>query len=174
MKNIYILLLHTNTIPARIVKLFTRYKYSHVAISLEKDCNTIYSFGRRKVHSIIGGGLSVEKKDGEFFKYFNKTICEIYELEITNEQYNIIKENIKNMEENINNYKYDFLGTFFRYFGIHIRRKNKFVCSFFVGELLEKSGAYKFNKKTCMLKPIDFENLNNSKRIYSGLFKEYK
>lgn len=44
MKKIYILLMHTNTIPAKIIKFVTRYEYSHVGISLEKNCNTIYSF----------------------------------------------------------------------------------------------------------------------------------
>ena len=32
MKKIYILLMHTKTIPSKIVRFFTRYKYSHVAI----------------------------------------------------------------------------------------------------------------------------------------------
>ena len=92
MKKIYVLLMHTNTKPSKFVKIMTRYEYSHVALSLEKECNTIYSFGRRKLHSILGGGFSVENKDGEFFKLFNKTRCKIYELEVENEQYLKIKD----------------------------------------------------------------------------------
>ena len=43
MKKIYILLMHTNTIPANLVKFITNYKYSHVALSLDKSCDTLYS-----------------------------------------------------------------------------------------------------------------------------------
>lgn len=42
MKKIYLILMHTYTIPSRLVRLFTRYEYSHVGISLEKECNKIY------------------------------------------------------------------------------------------------------------------------------------
>lgn len=37
MKKIYILLMHTNTMPARLIRAITRYEYSHVAISLDES-----------------------------------------------------------------------------------------------------------------------------------------
>ena len=78
MKKIYILLMHTYTIPSKIVKIFTNYEYSHVGISLSRECDEIYSFGRKKINSILNGGFVVEKKDGEFFKKFNNTKCKIF------------------------------------------------------------------------------------------------
>lgn len=68
MKKIYLILMHTNTIPSKLVKFFTRYKYSHVAISLDKNCDTIYSFGRRKVNSILNGGFVIQKNKVSFLK----------------------------------------------------------------------------------------------------------
>ena len=50
MKKIYILLMHTYTIPSKIVKIFTNYEYSHVGISLSRECDEIYSFGRKKIN----------------------------------------------------------------------------------------------------------------------------
>ena len=81
MSEIFIVLMHSMTIPARIVKLATRYKYSHVAISLEENCDTLYSFGRKKVNNALDGGYSIENRNGEFFMlyisffmfYVNKT-----------------------------------------------------------------------------------------------------
>ena len=40
--------MHTYTIPSRLIKRITNYEYSHIAISLDRNCNTIYSFGRKK------------------------------------------------------------------------------------------------------------------------------
>lgn len=174
MKKIYILLMHTNTIPAKFVQMFTNYEYSHVAISLEKECKTIYSFGRKSLYNILNGGFSVQEKDGAFFKRFNKTKCKIYELEITDEQYNKIEEIIFNMSANTEKYKYDFLGIVPRFFNIPTKFENRFVCSYFVADVLEKTNACQFSKDTSLVVPKDFENVKNLNEIYSGNYFEYK
>lgn len=174
MKKIYILLMHTNTIPAKIIKFATRYKYSHVGISLEKNCNTIYSFGRRKFNSILNAGFCIEYKDGKFFEKFNKTICRIYEVEISDDQYEDVKKLINKMKSNMNDYKYDYLGIVPRFLGIPIILKNKYVCSYFVAALLQKANICKFNKETCFIRPKDFENLEGLKEIYTGKYLSYK
>ena len=89
MKKIYILLMHTHTIPAKIIKTVTNYEYSHVGICLDKDCSAIYSFGRRHLHFIFDAGFLIEYKDGDFFKTFNKTKCKIYEVKVTDKQYDL-------------------------------------------------------------------------------------
>jgi len=174
MKKIYILLMHTNTVPAKLVKFFTRYLYSHVAISLDKSCYLTYSFGRRSLYNILNGGFSIQKKDGPFFKKFNKTICKIYELEITDKQYEDVKQIIDDMERNTDNYKYDFLGIVPRFFKIPVTFENKFVCSYFVAYLLEKANICTFEKNTCLVIPKNFENLRGIKLIYSGNYLDYK
>ncbi len=173
MKKIYVLLMHTNTKPSKFVRFMTHYEYSHVAISLDEECNILYSFGRRNLYSIIGGGFTAENKNGEFFKLFNKTKCKIYEVLVSDEQYEKAKEIIKNMELNVEKYKYDFLGIGFRFFKIPVTFKNKYVCSYFVAYVLEKSNIYKFSKKVYFVKPKDFENLEGFNEIYSGQYNSY-
>lgn len=173
MKKIYILLMHTNTIPSKLVKFFTRYRYSHVAISLDKSCYTTYSFGRRSLYNILNGGLSIQTKDGEFFKRFNQTVCKIYEVEITDEQYKTVNEILVNMEKNIDDYKYDFLGIVPRAFGIPVSFENKFVCSYFVAHILENANICTFEKDTCLVVPKNFESLDGFNEIYSGKYLQY-
>ena len=174
MKKIYILLMHTNTYPSKFVKFMTKYQYSHVALSLDKSCNTLYSFGRKRPETIIDGGFSIENKDGKFFEKFKNAECKIYELEIEDEKYENLKSAINNMEENKDEYKYDFIGTAFRYFNIPITFKNKYVCSYFVASILEENNIYNFNKETCFIRPEDFENLDGFNEIYSGKYLLYK
>ena len=173
MKKIYILLMHTNTLPSKVVKAFTRYEYSHVALSLTKDCYTTYSFGRKELYNILNGGLSVQEKNGEFFTKFNNTVCKIYEVEVTYGQYKKVREIISKMTTNIDDYKYDFLGIIPRLLGIPVTFKNKFVCSYFVAEILRRAGICDFGKKTCLVVPKNFENLNQLKKIYTGSYLEY-
>lgn len=173
MKKIYILLMHTYTMPSKIVKIFTNYEYSHVGISLSRECDEIYSFGRKKINSILNGGFVVEKKDGEFFKKFNNTKCKIYELNVPEEKYLELKKILNDMKRNSNKYKYDFLGILPRYFKIPLTIKNRYVCSYFVAYVLEKSNIYKFTKNVCLINPKDFESLKGFKEVYSGKFKLY-
>ena len=173
MKKIYVLLMHTNTIPANFVKFMTRYKYSHVAISLDKTCNQIYSFGRRKINSILNAGFTKEEKNEDFFKKFNNTYCKIYEVDINDDQYENLKNTLENMKENIGKYKYDFIGIGFRYLNIPVTFKNKYVCSYFIASLLEENNIHKFNKRACFVKPKDFEKLNKFNEIYKGKYLLY-
>lgn len=173
MKKIYIILMHTNTIPSRIVKFFTRYQYSHVAISLKKSCDILYGFGRRNLKNPLIGGFTAEHKTGEFFTLFNNTMCKIYEIAVSDKQYTDITQTIEFMDKNSTIYKYDFLGIIFRFFKIPITLKNKYVCSNFVAHILEKNGVCTFNKKTCLVRPKDFESIPCFKLIYSGLYNSY-
>ena len=75
--------------------------------------------------------------------------------------------------ENINTYKYDFLGTGLRFLYIPITFKNRYVCSYFVADVLEKSSISDFKKKTYFVKPKDFEKLNGLKEIYTGKYSSY-
>ncbi len=174
MKKIYILLMHTRTIPARIIRKVTNYEYSHVGICLDKDCNAIYSFGRKHLHYVLDAGFLVEYKDGEFFKTFNKTKCKIYEVEVTNKQYNEVKKILNDMLNNNEKYKYDFFGIIPRYFGIPITIKNRYVCSYFVASILEKANIHNFEKDVCFVNPKDFENIQGFNEIYSGNYTNYK
>lgn len=172
-RKIYLLLMHTNTIPSRLVKLFTRYPYSHVGISLNKSCEPIYSFGRRHVNTILNGGLSIERKDGEFFSKFNKAVCRIYEKEVTVGQYEYINNKLAEMKQNIDCYKYDFLGIIPRFFNIPVTFENRYVCSYFIAELLDEADIFHFDKPNCLTKPKDFENLDGFKEIFAGSYLSY-
>lgn len=172
-KYIYIIQMYSQTVPSKVVKSMTNYKYSHIGLCLDKKCNAIYTFGRRSLNSFWNGGFIVEKKDGIFYQKFNKTICRIYELEIDESQYTLIKDELNHMKQNKNIYKYDFLGMFLRLFYIPVSFKDHYVCSQFVAELLEKSNIYKFDKKTCFIKPKDFEKIDGIKEIYSGQYLSY-
>lgn len=174
MNKIYIILMDTKTIPSRIVSLFTMYRYSHVAISFDKKCDIIYSFGRRNLYWIFNGGFVVENKDGKFFKKFKNTKCKIYEIDVSKKQYNLLIKMVNDINEKKGVYKYDFIGIILRYFGLNITFRNKYVCSYFVAKLLNDCNIYKFDKDICFVKPKDFENMDGFNLIYSGKYLLYK
>ena len=174
MRKVYIIQMDTKTIPSRIIRLFTRYKYSHIAISFDKNCDVTYSFGRRNIYSILSGGFVIEKKNGKFFKRFNDTKCRVYEINITDSQYNSLMESIEYMEKNSDIYKYDYLGIILRYLKIPVKFKNKYVCSYFVAELLQDNNVCDFGKQSCFVSPKDFEMIDKFNLVYTGKYALYR
>ena len=174
MKKVYIIQMDTKTIPSRIISLFTMYKYSHVAISFNRNCDITYSFGRKSLYSILNGGFVIENKSGKFFKKFRDTKCRIYEISVTDKQYNDLVKIIKYMKKNKECYKYDYLGIILRYLKIPVTFKNKYVCSYFVAQLLEEANVCDFEKDTCFVGPKDFEKVNGFNLIYTGKYALYR
>lgn len=171
MKNIYILLTHSGTIPSKLVKLYTRNKYSHVSISLKEELNEFYSFGRKKLYNPFNGGFIIESKNSKFYKRFKNTKCVLLKLNVSEEQYIEIDKIIDKYKKNINIYKYDFLGIIFRLLRIKVNRKNHLYCTKFVREVLEIADVYNFKKK--FISPDEFMNIPNAEIIYSGKLLGY-
>lgn len=170
MAKIYIVLMHSMTAPAKLVKFATRYKYSHVAIALEKECNTLYSFGRKKPNNPFDGGYSVENRDGGFFKKFPNAVCRVYEWEVSDTQKEALEKILFDMKKTQSIYKYDFLGAFLRFFKIPVQFKNLYTCTSFVAWALEKTGIYSFDIPTMFVIPKHFENIKNLNQIYEGKY----
>ena len=99
MRKIYIIQMDTQSLTSKFISLFTMYKYSHVAISFNKNCDIIYSFGRRNLYWIFNGGFVVENKDGKFFRKFKNTKCKIYEIDVSKKQYNHLIKMVNDINE---------------------------------------------------------------------------
>ena len=172
-KIVYIIQAHTGTIPAKVIRLVTRYKYSHVMISLDSDFSKMYSFGRRTLNNPLNSGFIIEAKNSNFFRKFQNTECKIYKLTVDEDKYIVLKQLLDEYEKNPKAYQYDIIGLVLRFFKIRIRRKNHYVCSQFVAEVIDKSYIYKFEKPIESIEPKDFDYIPNKEIMYIGKLKEY-
>lgn len=112
MKKIYIVLTHTGTILSQIIKKYTKDEFSHVSISLDIELKEMYSFGRLNPYNAFWGGFIHEYIDKGTFKRFYNTKTKIYSLEITEEQYENLRNNIKQIQLNKEDYTFNTLGLF--------------------------------------------------------------
>ena len=78
------------------------------------------------------------------------------------------------MKRHSDDYGYDYLGLVLRYLKIPVTFKNKYVCSYFVAELLKMAKIYEFDKETFNVTPKDFENVNIFNLIYTGTYVMYR
>ena len=172
MKKIYIILTHTGTTLSKIIKGFTKDDFSHVSIALDIELKEMYSFGRLNPYNPFWGGFVHEYIDKGTFKRFYKTIAKIYSLEITEQQYESIKNNIEQIKNDKENYKFNIIGLFAAGFHKKIKKQKTFYCAEFVKYVMEKADI-----KTDLpdiVKPEDFKNINESHEIYGGLLRKYQ
>lgn len=170
-KKVYIVLTYTGTILSKIIKFYTKEEYSHVSLSLDKRLNKMYSFGRLNPYNPFIGGFVHEGIDIGTFKRFKKTKTEIYEIEVTNEQYNKIRLEIKNFKNNRKNYKFNTMGLFLAGVNYKYKRNNKFYCAEFVSYLIDEANL-EINLPN-VVKPMDFKKYNNLNLLYKGILKNY-
>ncbi len=170
---VYIILMYTGTIASIAVRRFTKYKYAHAVISIDKRLSKMYSFGRKGKYNMFNAGFVNYGFDSAFFQRFNETSGIIYELEVTKKQYNSLKKELNNFEKDVNKYRYDILGLLFRHFyKDFIARDNYYVCTQFVASVLEKADIYHFNKPVKNVKVIDFTKIPNLNKVYEGKLKD--
>lgn len=170
---IYIVLTYTGTILSKIIKLYTKHEFAHISISLDEKLNELYSFGRLNPYNPFIGGFVHEGINIGTFKRFKKTIAGIYSLEITDEQYNKIKNSIQYIEKNREKYKFNIIGLFLVGLKIRYKRKKQFYCAEFVKHLLDESNVIDNNTLPEIISPEDFKKIVNLKLEYKGLLQEY-
>lgn len=170
-RKIYIVLTYTGTFLSKIIKHYTQEEFSHVSLSLDKELNEMYSFGRLNPYNPFIGGFIKEGIKKGTFKRFKNTISEIYCIELTNKQYQKIKQKIKKMKRKNHLYKFNVIGLFAIAFKIKRTKENYFYCAEFVKYLLDECKLE--HNLPDMIKPNDFKHIEGSILTYRGILREY-
>ena len=167
-KRVYLVLTQTYSGIARTIKAITRKKYSHASLSLDRECNEMYSFGRKYKYIPFYGVFKKEDLNKGLFKNKNAKIA-IYEIDITEDQYNGIVEKINKIKKK--NRGYNILGLFLAGFRIKLHR-NKYYCSEFVYTVLSNSKVHVYDKNDIRFQPEELVE-KNFKKIFEGTIKDF-
>lgn len=170
---VYIIISQTGTLFSRVLKLATCHPYNHVSISFDKDLNLMYSFARKKIYSPWIAGFIKENLNQGIFKRKTETRCQIYKLSITEKQYEQLLEALQPFLEKPYQYRYNFLGLPFIWFGISLNRRYHYVCSEFVAHLLERATIIDSKQISRTIRPYEFSMLDGTELIYEGFLREY-
>lgn len=163
--HIYVILSRSNTIMAKAVRVWTRKKYSHAALALTPELENIYSFGRKNPRLILPGGFIDETpQKGYFALHPNTKIC-VLELELSKEQYEDVKNRLKQFTSSPALYKYNIAGIPFLMVKKPQRRLYNYTCSTFVAYVLYN--CLDFKEDYSVVYPEDFFNLG-LKKVYEG------
>lgn len=171
MKKVYLVLTYTGTILSKIIKYYTKEEYAHVSISLDEDLEEMYSFGRLFPYIAFIGGFVHERINEGTFKRFKNTQAKICTIEVTDEQYEKLRELIYTFKTNKGLYRFNTIGLAGVVLKKKIKRKNYFYCAEFVKYALEETGITEDLPE--IIRPQNFGEIKNIEICYKGRLKEY-
>ena len=154
----------------RAIKLYTKKPYNHVSISFNEDLTDIYSFGRKMPSNPFIGGFVKEDLNTQIFK---EAGCAIYSYEVTEQQYNQMLYKVREMENERNLYRYNFIGLLAAMAHLEIHRKYAYFCSQFVAMILQEGDIYVADKPICFTSPYDIQACNKMELVFEGPLKKY-
>ena len=167
--HIYISVCQTGTNIAKILKIFTRKPYNHVSVFSDPTHGEMYSFCRNKPSRPLPATFNKEIVGKGTLGKFSFIPCEIYKLDVTEEQKECFEKNLEFFKNNRDCFSYNCIGLGLIFLHIAFKRKNKFVCSQFVGHIMEKSGInLDIPKPVCLHTPEDFRHIKSAQLIYKG------
>ena len=172
MKNIYIIFSYTGTYFSKLLKFVLGEKYVHVSISLDENLKNVYSFGRKNPKWMFPCGFVMENME-LITSFFEGAVCQIYKLPVTKKQYRQFQRELKKFKDSENKYRYNIKGLVHIKFNRIYHRSHHFVCSQFVGKLLQDSEIYDFKKDYSLIKPRDVINIPHLDLIYEGKIIDY-
>jgi|BioPla2DNA2_1021312.scaffolds.fasta_scaffold36381_3 hypothetical protein len=169
-KYVYIVLTKTNTVLSNLIRLIKHDEYTHASISLDNDLNTMYSFGRKHAYNPFIGCFVKENLYKGVFGFHDKLKGLVLEVEVTEEQYDKVRQLLYEFISNSDNYKYNYLGLINSLFDKESCCEDRFLCSEFVYYIINKSGIADLDKPRNLVRPQDLLDIK-SVIVFKGNLK---
>lgn len=172
-RSIYILLTNTGTLFTKSIRTYTRAPYNHASIAFDREMTEMYSFGRKNPNNPFSGGFVKEDVHTGTYSKFPNTTCVIYELEVTEREYEKMKRVLQIFIRDRRKYYYNLLGVIGVALGEPIEFSNSYFCSQFVAEMLQRAGIRLWDKLPALVTPDDFRRCDRLRLIYEGKLRDY-
>ena len=131
---------------SRLVGFMSGFGCTHVSISLDDKDEYFYAFNTK--------GFRKEYPR----KHRNRTkenTC--LRLQVSESQYNTIRNRLNKFERRKKKYSYDYLGIALALFRLQRKKKEKYFCSSFMAELLSKANVIKLQRKSTRYLPAHLQ-----------------
>ncbi len=173
-RKIYILISKTQTMPSKIIKLWTKEPYAHTSLALDIELREMYSFARKGIHNPFNCGFIYENIETGIFGRDTDTTCVVFELGITEEQYENLQNELEKFKSNVKKFRYNYWGIVGVMANKAIEREYNFFCSQFVATVLQRAGINIIDKEPGLVRPEDFRRCKKLKVVYKGLLNCYR
>jgi hypothetical protein len=172
-KNVYVVLSRSQTLLSRIIHIMKGDRYTHAALSLDKNLEYMFSFGRRRASNPFIGCFRRERLDDGIYKFCSYLPGAVIKIPVSPVQYQNIVEQIEMFLLNSDVYGYNYFGLASNLVGKTHQVSTRFFCSEFVYHVLHQSGICDLKMPRGMVCPQDLMNLDGM-IIFEGNLKKYR
>lgn len=159
-KRIFILLIRYPDTMADLMVRYTGFGYTHATIGLEEDLNSFYSFMKKGY---------IEEKITRYLKPNREPFpCALYEIPVSRKTYRRVKKLLNAYTARKKFLRYTHISLVCCFLGIPWKIRNRYFCSQFVAEVLQRSNAVCLPKNSALCLPKDFHDLKESRVVFSG------
>ena len=163
---IFILLMHTGTPLAKVIKAVTNAEFTHCCISFNPGLDPMYSFGEKTKTGESGFGFVSQNTKADFYKHHH-TKYGVYCMFVSKQSRDFMKQKLEWFKKNKNKMRYDFIGLVQVFFNKATDYKNyKYFCSRFVMDIIQSGNQ--LDKAASLWKPNDIKALTNISMVNSG------
>lgn len=168
---LYIVITRPNTSISKLIQFLKKDDYTHAAISLDKELENMYSFGRKHIYNPFIGNFKKENLNKGIYRFCNNLPGVIMEIEVTKKQHERVTGLIEHFNLNSKYYKYNYIGLINSLFDKEACYDDRFLCSEFVYYVLKESGIADLDMPRNLVRPINLLQLD-ARVIYKGNLKE--
>lgn len=137
---LYVVFSSTPYKMGRFLRIVTHGIYNHVAVSLDSELNTLYSFARRYRNTPFFGGFVRETPMR--YRYHGRVArVQVCALPISEEQHREIREHLLAMEEEAEKYLYNLISALCALLHLRVRIRDAYTCVEFAADLLSRFGV---------------------------------
>jgi hypothetical protein len=158
---------------SRLIQFFKNDEYTHAAISLDKEFDHMYSFGRKYTYNPFVGRFKLEDINKGVYKFCKNLPGAIIEVELSKQQYVKAEGLLDHFTSNSKLYKYNYMGLLKGLFDREACYEYRFLCSEFVYYILKESGAADLKISRNLVRPQSLLKIK-SKIIYKGNLRDVK
>lgn len=134
---LYLMISRTDTGIGKVIRLFTRYEFNHVSMTLDSDFQRWVSFARYVQGVPLAGGF-VEESAERFLAMEGPVNVRIYRLDMTPERYAQLESLFAQAGNPDNGLIYNSFGFLASAFGKRLHIPGAYTCLEFAGTVLER------------------------------------
>ena len=172
MKTIYILLTRSTTCLSKFVHFVTDDMYTHVSFAFDETLEKLYSSSRKNGITMFPAGPCTENLQRGYYKDHQDIPCALYSLRVTDAVYKLTKAEADKIISSSDDYHFNIIGLLLCRLHIPLKRKRKFFCSQFAGEILTRNKALRLPKDPSLMRPIDYSFLPDLYCLFEGKVEE--
>ena len=157
---------------SRLIHYATDADYTHISLAFDKELNHLYSSGRKNGRTMFPAGPCRESFGNDFYSNSGRVPCKVYELPVSDEVYELAKQEVDEILKNADEYHYNIIGLLLCRMQISLNREHHFFCSQFVSEVLKRSNALNLPKASSLMSPCDYTKMPELKCCFEGYIDE--